>query len=84
MRPVQEIKVMSSIKSKAKRKQLIVDETKLRRVQKILGARTESEAVERALDEVLTEHERNRIAWRAHERFLKSRIEIKDVYGLFD
>jgi Arc/MetJ family transcription regulator len=75
---------MSNTKSKAKRKQLLVDEAKLRRVQKILGASTESEAIERALDEVLTEHERNRIAWRAHKRFLKSGIEIKDVYGLFD
>lgn len=75
---------MSGTKSKAKRKQLLVDEAKLRRVQKILGVSTESEAVERALDEVLTKHERNRLAWRAHERFLKSGIEIKDVYGILD
>lgn len=84
MREVWEMKFMGNTKSKARRKQLLVDEAKLRRVQKILGVRTESEAVERALDEVLTEHERNRIAWRAHERFLKSGIEIKDVYGLLD
>ncbi len=75
---------MGDTKAKAKRKQLLIDDAKLQRVQKILGVSTESEAVERALDELLTEHERNRLAWRAHDRFLKSGIEIKDVYGLFD
>ncbi|MDQ3010712.1 MAG: type II toxin-antitoxin system VapB family antitoxin [Acidobacteriota bacterium] len=75
---------MTPTKSKTRRKALQVDEAKLRRVQEIYGVSTEAEAVERALDEVLTEHERNRLAWRAHARFLKSGGEIKDVYGLFD
>ncbi|MBP6824391.1 MAG: type II toxin-antitoxin system VapB family antitoxin, partial [Acidobacteria bacterium] len=48
---------MSQTKNKARRKQLLVDESKLRRVQKIFGVSTEDEAIERALDEVLTEHE---------------------------
>lgn len=75
---------MNRTKNKTRQKQLLVDETKLRRVQKIFGVSTEAEAVERALDEVLTEHERNRLAWRAHQQFLKGDGEIKDVYGLFD
>jgi Arc/MetJ family transcription regulator len=74
---------MSQTKNKARHKQLLVDETKLRRVQKIFGVSTEAEAVERALDEVLTEHERNCLAWRAHEQFPKGGGEIKDIYGLF-
>lgn len=74
---------MTQTNRKTRRKSLQVDEAKLRRVQELFGVSTESEAIERALDEVLTEHERNRLAWRAHERFLKG-SEIKDVYGLFD
>ncbi len=75
---------MAQSKNKPRLKALQVDEAKLSRVQKLYGVSTEAEAVERALDEVLTEHERNRVAWRAHERFLKSGSEIKDIYGLFD
>ncbi|MFN0119425.1 MAG: hypothetical protein ACKV2V_02870 [Blastocatellia bacterium] len=74
---------MNQTKNKVRHKQLLVDEIKLRRVQKIFGVSTEDEAIERALDEVLTEHERNRLTWRAHEQFMKGSGEIKDVYDLF-
>jgi hypothetical protein len=37
-----------------------------------------------ALDAVIDEHERNRLAFEAHERFVKSGAEIKDVYGNLD
>ena len=39
-----------------------LDEAKIKRAQKALRANTETEAVERALDFVITEHERNRLA----------------------
>ncbi|MEJ7711354.1 MAG: hypothetical protein WKF84_16200 [Pyrinomonadaceae bacterium] len=47
-----------------------------------VGTQTEKETIERALEEVIEERERNRQAWAAHERFVKSDIEIRDVYGV--
>jgi hypothetical protein len=41
---------------------------------------TETE-VDRALDVVIAEHERNQLTREANERFVKSGIEIRDVYG---
>jgi hypothetical protein len=57
---------------------------KIKRAQKALGAATETETIERALDLAISEHERNRLTWEATERFLKSGIKIKDVYGTLD
>jgi hypothetical protein len=54
---------------------------KLKRAQRILHARTQTETIERALDLVITEHRRNRLASEASERFVRSGVEIKDVYG---
>jgi len=53
---------------------------KIKRAQKVLGTDTETEAIERALDLVISEHERNRLAAEANERFVTSGIKIKDVY----
>jgi len=61
-----------------------LDAVKIRRAQKVLQASTETEAVERALDLVISEHERNRLAAQANERFVKSGITIKDVYGTLE
>jgi len=58
-----------------------IDEAKLKRAQKILGAETETETVELALDEIIAERERNRRAWKATERLLRSGIEVEDVFG---
>jgi hypothetical protein len=58
-----------------------LDSVKIKRAQKALRARTETETIERALDLAITEHESNRLTVAATERFLKSGIEIKDVYG---
>ncbi len=58
-----------------------LDSSKIKRAQKALRARTETEAVERALDFVIAEHEKNRLVLQATERFIKSGIEIGDVYG---
>src|SRR6266581_5416559 len=58
-----------------------LDSMKIKRAQKALDAKTETEAIERALDLAIAEHEKNRLTTAAHERFFKSGIEIKDVYG---
>lgn len=58
-----------------------LDPAKIKRAQKALQARTETEAIERALDFTIAEHERNRLAMTATERFLKSGIQIRDVYN---
>lgn len=57
---------------------------KIKRAQKLLKADTETEAIERALDLVISEHERNRLAAEASERFMKSGIAISDVYGALE
>lgn len=58
-----------------------LDPVKIKRAQRVLRAGTETEAIERALDLVISEHERNRLAAEANERFVTSGIDIKDVYG---
>ncbi len=50
-------------------------------LKKLSHAKTETEAIERALDFAIAEHEKNRLVLQATERFIKSGIEIKDVYG---
>ena len=66
-------------------KHLILNQAKLKKAQKVLGAKTETEAIERALDSVINEDERNRRAWSAHDRFiraaLRDRLVIHDVFG---
>jgi hypothetical protein len=54
---------------------------KIKRAQKALHAKTETEAIERALDLVIAEDERNRLVLEANDRFIKSGVEIEDVYG---
>ncbi len=61
-----------------------LDAVKIRRAQKVLQADTETEAIERALYLVISEHERNRLAAEANERFVKSGISIKDVYATLE
>jgi hypothetical protein len=57
---------------------------KIKRAQKVLDAGTETEAIERALDLVISEHERNRLAMEANERFVTSGIGVQDVYGTLE
>ena len=61
-----------------------LDSIKIKRAQKVLHAKTETETIERALDFTISEHERNRLAYEANERFLRSGVEIKDVFGKLD
>ena len=51
-----------------------LDAVKLRRAQRVLRADTETEAVERALDIVIAEHERNQLTVQANARFVRSGI----------
>ena len=71
---------MSTTKKRAQ-KHFRLDAVKIKRAQKALRAATETETVERALDLVITEEERNRLAHAAHDRFFKSGIQIDDVFG---
>jgi hypothetical protein len=66
--------------TKRSHKHFQLDPTKIKRAQKALHAKTETEAIERALDLAITEHEKNRLVQQATERFVKTGIEIKDVY----
>ena len=75
---------MARTSGKPKHKHYVLDEAKIQRAQKLLGTKTETETIERALEEVITERERIRAAWQAHDRLLKSGIQIRDVYGVLE
>ncbi len=74
--------------SGAKHKHYILDESRIKRAQKLLGTHTETETIERALEEVITGRERNTLARQAHERFFKAaakaQLTIRDVYGVLE
>jgi len=67
-----------------KNKHLILSQTKINLAKKILGAKTETETIELALDSVITEEGRCRDAANATENFLRNNIEIEDVFGNLD
>jgi len=58
-----------------------LDSMKIKRAQKALRAKTETETIEKALDLAIAEERTNRRLHEANDRFLKSGIQIKDVYG---
>jgi hypothetical protein len=70
--------------SRRAHKHLRLDAVKIKRAQKALRAKTETETIERALDLAISEHESNRLTLDANERFLRSGGEIKDVFGKLD
>ena len=72
---------MRTGRNRVSHKHFQLDAVKIRRAQKVLRAKTETETIERALDAVIAEHKRNRLAFEANERFVNSGIAIKDVYG---
>jgi hypothetical protein len=57
---------------------------KIKRAQRVLEAKTETETIDRALDLAIVVYESNRLTAAANQRFVKSGIEIKDVYGTLD
>jgi hypothetical protein len=72
---------MATAKSRTIHKHFRLNSIKLKSAQKVLAARTETETVERALDLAISEHERNRLTAEANQKFLKSGIVIRDVFG---
>lgn len=58
-----------------------LDAAKIRRAQRALKTKTETETIEVALDFAIDEHEKNRLVGEANERFVRSGVEIRDVYG---
>ena len=67
--------------TKRSHKHFQLDSDKIKRAQTALRAKTETETIERALDFAIAEHEKNRLVLQATDRFVRSGIEIKDVYG---
>ena len=67
--------------SRRAHKHFQLDSAKIKRAQKALRAKTETETIERALDFAIAEHQKNRLVLASTERFINSGIEIKDVYG---
>ena len=72
---------MAAARGRIEHKHFRLDIAKIKRAQRVLKAGTQTETLERALDAVIAEHERNRLTREGNERFLKSGIEVTDVYG---
>lgn len=75
---------MASAKNRTIHKHFRLDSIKLKRAQKVLEARTETETVERALDLAISEHQRNRLAAEANRKFLRSGVVIRDIFGALE
>jgi hypothetical protein len=75
-----ECALMAAIRKRV-HKHFQLDAVKIKRAQKILRAETETETIERALDLAIAEHEKNLLVREANERFIRSGIQINDVYG---
>ena len=72
---------MAETKQRTVHKNFRLDPVQIARAQKVLGASTETETIVRALDHVISEAERNRLTIQANQRFLKSGVDIQDVFG---
>lgn len=68
-----------------KNKHFILDQSRLSRAQAVLGTRTETETIEKALERIISEEETNRLLWKAHDEFVTTMVEeglqIEDVFG---
>ncbi len=75
---------MSAIIQTRKNKHFLLNQNRLKEAQKVLGAKTETETIELALERVITEADLSE-AWLAQDKFLKAAamddLEIKDVFG---
>ena len=67
------------------RKHVLINQPRLKKAQELLGAKTESETIERALERVIADAQTNQDAWAAHTDFINGLIdenhEIVDVFG---
>jgi hypothetical protein len=71
---------MATIRNRA-HKHFQLDVVKIKRAQRALKAKTETETIERALDFTIDELRKNRVLAEANERFIRSGVEIRDEYG---
>lgn len=72
---------MPNAKQRTIPKNFRLDPDQIARAKKALGAATETETIVLALDHVIAEAARNRLAEAANQRFLKSGIVIRDAFG---
>lgn len=76
---------MSTTTQSRKNKHFLLDQTRLKKAQEVLGTRTETETIEIALERVISEAEANEKAWTAQDKFLKTAVKeglvIEDVFG---
>lgn len=76
---------MNAVKTLRKNKHFILNQHKLDQAKKLLGAATETETLEIALDRIISEAEVNKKVWTAHKKFvrelIKGKHQIIDVYG---
>lgn len=72
---------MANVKQRTIPKNFRLDPDQIARAKKVLGAATETETIVLALDHVIAEAARNRMAVEANQRFLKSGITIRDAFG---
>ena len=68
-------------RTQATHKHYLLDEKKIRRARQILGAKTETETIDRALDRIISDRQSDQLLLKAHKKFFASGIRIKDVYG---
>ena len=61
-------------------KHLVLDQEKIDKARKLFKAKSDTEAIELALERAIAEQERISRSWKAHEDFIKSGIEIEDVF----
>jgi hypothetical protein len=72
---------MNKANQRTVHKNFRLNPAQIARAKKALGTSTETETIVRALDIVITEDSRNRLALEANQRFLKSGIRIRDAFG---
>lgn len=76
---------MTAIIQTRRNKHFLLNQSRLKEAQKVLGAKTETETVELALERVITEAEQSTEAWLAQDKFLtaaaRENLEIKDILG---
>jgi hypothetical protein len=75
---------MATAKTRTVHKHFRLDPAQLKRAQKALAARTETETIQRALEMAVTEHERSRLTVQANQRFLRSGTVVRDVFGALE
>ncbi len=71
---------MAATRGRTVHKNFRLDPAQIARAKKVLGAATETETIIRALDQVISEADRDRITAAANQRFLKSGIVIDDAF----